>query len=130
MPVDHRHRSFATAIRRGLRRACPCCGAAPSFRGYLAVVRECPSCAAPLGEIRADDFPPYLTIVLVGHIVVPLVLLAEKAAAPPLAVQIAVWPAVALALTLAVLPYVKGGVVGLMWALGIRGDEQHRRDRP
>lgn len=128
MPIEYRHRSFAIAIGRGLRRACPCCGAASSFRGYLSVVRECPSCGTPLGDIRADDFPPYLTIFIVGHIIVPLVLLAERTVAPPLSVQIAVWPAVALALTLAILPVVKGGVLGLMWALGIRGDEQHGRN--
>jgi uncharacterized protein (DUF983 family) len=131
LPVEYRrHRPLATAIRRGLRRTCPRCGGAPSFRGYLTLVEACPSCGEPLGKIRPDDFPPYVTIFVVGHIVVPLALLAERTMAPPLAVQIVLWPALALLLTLALLPLIKGAVVGLMWALGLRGDEPQGLERP
>src|SRR3546814_887133 len=84
---------------------------------------DCARCGESLGQIRADDLPPYATIFIVGHIVVPLVLLLEKAASPPLWVQMTVWPLVTALLTLALLPYVKGGVMGLFWALRLRGDE-------
>src|SRR3546814_15566456 len=75
------------------------------------------------------DLPPYATIFIVGHIVVPLVLLLEKAASPPLWVQMTVWPLVTALLTLALLPYVKGGVMGLFWALRLRGDERSEERR-
>ena len=79
----------------------------------------------PLSQIRADDFPPYLTIFIVGHIVVPLVLFSEQTMEIPLAVQMLFWPLLTLALSLAALPLLKGAVVGLMWALRLRGgDEQ------
>ena len=116
-------RSISAAMKRGLALRCPACGEGPAFRGYLKVVARCPACGTALGEIRADDFPPYLTILLVGHIVVPLVLLVEQRYAPPLGLQLVLWPTLTLVLTLTLLKPVKGAVLGLMWALRLRGDE-------
>ena len=92
------------------------------MHGYLKP-RDCDRCGEPLGSIRSDDLPPYVTIFLVGHIVIPLVLLMEKTASPSLWLQMTLWPAVTALLTLAMLPYVKGAVIGLFWALRLRGDE-------
>jgi len=120
----HPPRPVLASVLRGLRRRCPHCGVGRSFMGYLKLQAECPHCGEPLGHIRADDFPPYITILIVGHIVVPTVLLVEQNLAPPMAVQMLLWPGLTIALTLAGLPLVKGAVVGLMWALRLRGDEQ------
>jgi uncharacterized protein (DUF983 family) len=114
-----------TGLWRGLCRRCPACGARPAFRSYLKQVEVCPGCGAALGEIRCDDVPPYVTILLVGHIVVPLILIVEQQFEPAEWVQMAVWPTVTLLLTLALLPFVKGGVLGVMWGLRMKGDEQH-----
>ena len=116
-------RPVVAAMLRGLVRRCPSCGVGASLRGYLKVPESCASCGEPLGRIRADDFPPYVTILLVGHLIVPLVLWIERNHALPLAVGLAVWPALTLLLTLVLLPRVKGAIVGLMWALRLRGDE-------
>ncbi|MFN3494346.1 MAG: DUF983 domain-containing protein, partial [Hydrogenophaga sp.] len=104
-----------------LKRRCPSCGIGQSFRGYLQPVDSCRHCGEPLGHIRADDMPAYMTIFLVGHIVVPGALMVEKTWAPELWIQMSLWPTLALVLTMAFLPYVKGACVGLMWALGLRG---------
>ncbi len=72
---------LSTVLGRGLRCRCPNCGEGPLFEGYLTVTLVCRSCGAPLGLARADDLPPYLTILLVGHIVVPLLFLLETQAA-------------------------------------------------
>ena len=119
-----RPRSITSAVLRGLMRRCPACGSGRSLRGYLKLYDRCECCGEPLGHIRADDIPPYATIFLVGHIVVPLVLWTERHFAPPLTAQMIAWPLVTALLTLLFLPYVKGGVVGLMWSLGLRGDER------
>ena len=116
--------SLATAILRGIQRRCPACGIGRSLRGYLKVRERCESCGEKLGHIRADDIPPYATIFLVGHIIVPLVLWTEKAYASPLPVQMIGWGLATGVLTLLFLPFVKGGVVGLMWSLGLQGDER------
>lgn len=110
------------AMLRGLARRCPSCGVGHSFRGYLKVM-DCPHCGEALGHIRADDFPPYLTIAIVGHMVVPLLLMTEQFLAPPVWVQLSIALPVSLALTLTLLPRVKGAILGLMWHLGLRGDE-------
>lgn len=122
-PSAHRG-SVPTAIVRGLQRRCPACGVGASFRNYLKVRECCDHCTEPLGHIRADDIPPYATIFLVGHLVVPLVLWTEQHHALPLWTQMIGWPLLTGCLTLLLLPFIKGGVVGLMWSLGLRGDER------
>lgn len=112
------------SIRRGLSRRCPCCGEAPAFAGYLKIVSNCSHCQAPLGEIRADDFPPYLTILLVGHIVVPTLLLVEQRWQLSTLTQMLIWPTLTLVLALSFLRPIKGGVLGLMWHLKLNGRER------
>lgn len=111
------------AMRRGFRRRCPKCGQGLLFQGYLKPRPACDRCAADTGQIYTADIAPYFTILLVGHVVVPLLLLTEQHIHPDLWVQVALWPTLALALTLWFLPRVKGCIMGLMWALGMRGRE-------
>lgn len=115
--------SLFLTLLRGWRRRCPKCGEGASLRNYLKVVDHCASCNEPLGHIRADDFPPYLTIAIVGHIVVPSLLLSEKLFHPPMWLQMTLWPLVALVLMLLILPAAKGLILGLMWRLGLSGSE-------
>ncbi len=122
MPIQHRS-SAVNAIRWGLKRRCPSCGLGHAFAGYLKTADHCDQCGVQLGHIRADDFPPYLTIFLVGHIVVPLLLIVEQTYAWPTERHMMVWPLMTLLLCLAFLPYLKGGVLGLMWSIGITGRE-------
>ena len=66
---------------------------------------------------------------LVGHIVVPLVLVVEKTWKPPLEVHFVLWTGVVLGLTFALMPAVKGAIVGLQWALRMHGfDYTARRE--
>jgi len=120
--IDTERRSVWPAVRRGLKRRCPNCGIGASMRGYLKVRASCDHCGESFAGLRADDFPPYLTIILVGHLIVPLMLLVEQIFEPPMLPQLAAWPLLALALTLSLLPVIKGGVVGLMWALRVRAE--------
>jgi len=112
------------ALLRGVLCRCPSCGEGRLFRGYLRVVPNCAACGKPLGHIRADDAPPYFTIFLVGHIVVPLMLLAERDHAPDLCVMAGIFLPLTLLLSLLFLRPVKGATLGLMLALGISGREQ------
>src|SRR5690606_4208991 len=112
-------------VLRGLVRRCPACGRGRMFAGYLKLRERCDSCSEPLGHIRADDFPPYITILLVGHIIVPLVLYVYQTWQLPTWIGLTIWPTLTLVLTLTLLPLIKGGVVGVMWSLGLRGRERH-----
>lgn len=120
MITPHRGMTL-TAIRRGATRRCPCCGAPGLFTGYLRVAPHCAACGLPTGSFRADDAPPYLTILVVAHLVVTAALALEQAAHPPLWVHMALWLPLTLALSLVLLPVFKGVVIGIQWAMGIRG---------
>ncbi len=107
-----------TVIRRGMRNRCPVCGEGKVFRGYLRVVDDCEVCHAPLGSLRADDLPPYITIFIAGHILLPPVFWVERAWMPPMWLHMAVWlPAFTIACILLLRP-IKGGTVGWMARLG------------
>jgi uncharacterized protein (DUF983 family) len=103
------------AVLRGMLGRCPNCGRGRMFSRFLKVADRCPACGEELFHQRADDFPAYLVIVLVGHIVVPLLLLVETEYAPPLWLSAAVWPALTLALALAFIQPIKGAVVTIQW---------------
>ena len=91
------------------------------FGGFLKVADRCEACGAELHHHRADDLPPYLVILIVGHIVGWAIFTAEIKFEMPLWLQLALWPALGLILCLALLQPVKGAVVGLQYALGMHG---------
>ncbi len=107
-----------TGIQRGLSRRCPTCGQGALFCGFLKVCPRCRVCAANNGAYPSDDMPPYLTIAIVGHLVIPLFMWTDHAFAPPLGVEFAIWLPLTTLLTITLLPFVKGGVIGLCWATG------------
>ena len=114
-------RPVMPAIMKGLRKRCPNCGRGKLFRSYLKVAPACPSCNEDLSHQRADDAPPYLTIVVVGHIIVPAILFVETRWPLPTAGHLAIWLPLTLILSLLLLPVMKGAVVGLQWALRMHG---------
>jgi uncharacterized protein (DUF983 family) len=114
-------RSILLSLQRGARLTCPACGKGAMFHRYLKVADACPACGEALHHHRADDAPPYFTIVIVGHIVVALVLAVEMAYRPPLWVHEVIWLPLTVLLALLILPPVKGALVGLQWALLMHG---------
>ena len=110
---------LATAIGRGLRGRCPACGLGSIFDGFLKVAADCSVCAAPLGLVRADDAPPYFTILIVGHIVIPLLFFVDRWQEPPTWVMMSIFVPLTVALTLSLIRPIKGGTVGLMLNLNM-----------
>jgi uncharacterized protein (DUF983 family) len=109
-------------MKRGLGRHCPSCGTGALYRAYLKINPVCPQCGTDLETYRADDAPAYFTIAIVGHIIVPAMLILEQAAAPPSWFHMALWLPLTLALTLGLLPLVKGAVMGVNWAVDRSAD--------
>ncbi|MBV9834620.1 MAG: DUF983 domain-containing protein, partial [Alphaproteobacteria bacterium] len=70
---------------------------------------------------RADDFPAYLVMVIVGHIVVPLALVVETSYRPSYWLHALLWTPTTLGLAIGLLRPVKGVVVAMQWALGLHG---------
>jgi len=111
------------ALARGAMCRCPRCGKGHLFRKFLKVVDVCNVCGEELFHQRADDFPAYLVMVVVGHLVVPAILAVETAYAPAVWLQLAVWLPVTLFASLALLQPTKGAIVGLQWQIGMHGFE-------
>ena len=117
-------RNVLQSVLRGVRGRCPACGEGRVLRGYLTATPACSACGEGYVHLRADDMPPWLTIMIVGHIVVPLLLLVEQTWHPAMWLQMAIWPAVTLLLLLMLLPRSKGAVLGLLWATRAEAREE------
>ncbi|HRJ68185.1 MAG TPA: DUF983 domain-containing protein [Beijerinckiaceae bacterium] len=115
-------RDWASGLRRGLSCRCPRCGEGRMFGRFLKVKPACETCGLELSGHRADDMPPYVVMMIVGHILVPLVLLADNAEVDwPMWLHMALWPTLTLVLCLALLQPVKGALIGYQWALKMHG---------
>ena len=114
-------RPVPPALLRGLACRCPACGKGRLFSSYLKVAPTCANCGEELHHHRADDAPPYFTMLIVGHIVVAGVLAVETAFEPELWVHALLWGPLLLIMSLLLLPRIKGALVGLQWALRMHG---------
>lgn len=119
--IEVPHRDVKTAIGRGLLGKCPNCGRGKLFAGFLAVAARCGECGEELHHHRADDAPAYLTILVVGHLMLPFVLGVEEAFAPAVWVHLLLWGTLIPAACLAFLRPIKGAIVGLQWASFMHG---------
>lgn len=117
------------ALWRGFMMRCPNCGRGHLFRRFLKVVDCCGVCGEDYTPQRADDFPAYLVIIVVGHVVVPALLAVEIAFAPPAWLQLLIWVPVTGLSALSLLQPTKGTIVGLQWHSGMHGFEASRRRR-
>jgi len=126
MKTESLPRNALEAIWRGFRGRCPACGQGRLFRAFLKTNDACPACGEELHHHRADDFPAYLVIVIVGHIVVPLVLSVETNFAPAYWLHVAMWLPLTLALSIGLIQPVKGAVIAVQWFMGLHGFEAAR----
>lgn len=118
------------AVRRGLRLRCPCCGTGKLFRRYIKVEPHCLTCGEDNGRHRVDDAASYLTILLIGHVIVAPALALQYWLDVSVAVALGVaLPAVSL-MTLASLPFIKGGVLGILSATDRRAIAEGVRPAP
>ncbi len=115
------------AILTGLKCRCPNCGEGRLFDKWLKVTPQCTVCNEELHHEQAQDFPPYITIMIVGHVVVTLLMVVESKVELSLAAHLAIWIPMATVMTLAIMQPVKGGVVGLQWALRMFGFGESRK---
>jgi uncharacterized protein (DUF983 family) len=109
------------AIMNGLRCRCPNCGEGKLFDRYLHVADICPNCGEELFHHRADDGPAYLVILLVAHIIGFAIHFMWVAWRPEPWVMATVLSLGAVGLSLALLPPMKGLVVGVQWSRRMHG---------
>lgn len=120
--------TFLQAARRAVAGRCPRCGDARLFRAWLKPFDRCPTCAQDWSHARADDIPAYISILLTGHILAPLIIfLAGDIQLSPLAAGAVILP-LATAMVVAGLQPIKGAVIALQWWLGMQGFRRERRE--
>jgi uncharacterized protein (DUF983 family) len=114
-------RSWKVAMARGLLCRCPACGKGKMFGRFLKAAEQCNACGEKLSLHQADDAPPYFTMMIVGHIVIPVMVIVERVWHPDMGLQMAIWLPTIFLLTIGLLQPVKGAIVGLQWALKMHG---------
>ena len=114
-------REAKPAMLRGWRRKCPNCGTGPLLKGYLTVRATCEVCSEELSHHRADDGPAYVTILICGHLLAPLMLIVFETFRPNALVLSVGFMIAFVALALYMLPRIKGVFVGLQWAKRMHG---------
>jgi uncharacterized protein (DUF983 family) len=117
--VSVSEKSILTGISRGLACRCPSCGKGRLFSGFLKVRARCEDCGADNRIYPSDDFPPYLTIAVLGHILVPAFMWVDHAYEPAMWFQFAFWVPLTVIMAVALLPHMKGATVGLCWATNL-----------
>lgn len=106
-------------LHRGISRKCPACGKGPLFCGYLAVIPNCTVCGNDNEQYPSDDFAPYVTIFLVLHLMIPLLILADRSWQMSVGIEMAAAIPIFAIATLALLPFAKGAVIGFAWSRGV-----------
>lgn len=108
---------------RGALGRCPRCGRGALLHRYLKVVGQCSACGEAYGHFRADDAPPWLTILLVGHIAAPFFFMIEENFQLSTATELAILLPLIIGLTLVLLPRCKGAILAAMWITKAEGTE-------
>ncbi|MEM6305583.1 MAG: DUF983 domain-containing protein [Pseudomonadota bacterium] len=114
-------RPLGQALRRGWRGTCPNCGSGALLHSYLKVHHDCAACQQEFFHHRADDGPAYLTILLVGHLMVPLLHWVYVAYRPEPLTLFTMFAVPSVALSLYLLPRLKGALIGFQWAKRMGG---------
>ncbi|MFN3250771.1 DUF983 domain-containing protein [Roseibium album] len=121
-------RPVMSAMFRGAINKCMNCGRGKIFDGFLTVRHACSECGEEFHHHRADDAPPYFTITIVGHIIIPALLIVEVLWRPAIWIHMSIWLPLTIFLSLGLMRPVKGALVGLQWALYMHGFDPDAED--
>lgn len=101
----------------GLKCLCPRCRQAGIFQSglTLSLKAACPQCGLDLNKNDSADGPAVFLIFVLGFALVPMALLLEFWASPPLWVHAVLWTGVALVLTLGALKPLKAYIIALQF---------------
>ncbi len=114
-------RPLGRSILRGLACRCPACGSGKLFGAFLKPVAACAACGEDLSHQRADDLPPYIVIMVVGHVLLGGYMMTDMIFVMSEWIHLAIWVPIALLVSLLIIQPIKGGVIGLQWALRMHG---------
>lgn len=114
------------AILRGLRARCPRCGDSRLFPRFLKPVARCSRCGQDWTHQQADDFPAYVSILVTGHLMAPLIIALTRDTQLSVTWLVAIIMPLALILMIGLLQPAKGAIIGLQWWFGMHGFQKER----
>lgn len=117
---------WLAALLRGAKGCCPRCGEAALFRAWLKPVDRCGHCRQDWSVQQADDFPAYIGIFVVGHLLAPVVIAMISGGVSAWATLAIILP-VSIVMLIAMLQPTKGAVIAFLWWHGIGAFRQERR---
>jgi uncharacterized protein (DUF983 family) len=120
--------SAGQSLLRGLALKCPNCGNGRLFGSYLKQCGSCEECHESFEEFRPDDGPAWLTIGIVGLIVVPLLIILERNGGLSYGLEFSIISLTAVATALLMLPRSKGFFIAALWVLS-RKPNSRQSDR-
>lgn len=114
-------RPMGPALRNGWRQKCPRCGSGKLFSSYLKVRDGCDFCGQDFSHHRADDAPSWLTMIIIGHLIAPILLATYQMFDLPVWAHAVIWPTLAMVGIILLLPRVKGGIIAFQWSKRMHG---------
>jgi len=118
-------RSIPAVLLSGILKKCPNCAKGNVYSKYLKVNDRCKKCNEELHSYRTDDFGPWLSIIIAGHIIVPLVLAVEQNYALDLWLQAIIWIPLTILTVLFLLPISKSICLSILWRLKMKDNESN-----
>ncbi|MEP3421367.1 MAG: DUF983 domain-containing protein [Erythrobacter sp.] len=115
------------ALMRGIKGSCPRCAKAKLFRAWIKPVDQCSACHHDWSVQQADDFPAYIGIFVVGHLLAPIVIVMIGTFGVSAWLTLAIILPIAIVMLIAMLQPVKGGVIALLWWWGVGAFTPERR---
>lgn len=128
-PGPCRPGSLLAAMDRGARNRCPACASERLFPQFLRPVTICRACGEDWSHQQADDFPAYIVILIVGHLLAPAIIPVQRAFDPPAWVHMVLWVSIAAGLMIGLLQPAKGAIIAVQWWFGMHGFKDQRDDR-
>mgnify|MGYP001233178594 CR=1 FL=1 len=123
-------RQFSFSVLwRGIQKRCPKCGVGAVLTGYLKPASSCSHCGEDFSHISADDGPAWLTLLIVGHAIVPLILVFGRDNAIPAWFSITSLTLITLVGVYFILPRAKGAFIALIWVTGATGQDMFANDK-
>ena len=123
-------RQFSFSVLwRGIQKRCPKCGVGAVLTGYLKPASSCLHCGEDFSHISADDGPAWLTLLIVGHAIVPVTLVLGRDNATPAWFSITGLMLITLVGVYFILPRAKGAFIALIWVTGATGEDMFANER-
>jgi uncharacterized protein (DUF983 family) len=91
---------------------------------YLKIVERCSACGESYDQLHVDDGASWMTILLVGIIIAPVLAMLEHFGNFSAWLEMTMLGLLACVLSLLLLPVSKGVLLALLWLTGAEGSER------